>query len=126
MVTFGTPKIAHSSCTVPLSDSTARAFFSSFTKSKNPSGLSSRTSDDAGRICPSANLLAVCGWTLTNTGDLYVAAIADNPDTILSSRAESSTFSARCIVAKKYAPGSTWNRVRISLASIGEAYAVNT
>ena len=41
-VTFGMPKIAHSSCTVPLSVRTASEFFSSFTKSKKPSASSSR------------------------------------------------------------------------------------
>src|ERR1019366_8706192 len=69
IVTFDTPRIAHSSCTVPESLSVHNAFRSRVMKSKNPNGSRKRIWS----LCSESSLndamrLRVRGWVLIITG----------------------------------------------------------
>ena len=94
-VIFGMRKMAHSSCTVPLSVNTASAFFSSFTKSKNPNGSSSQTFSLSIGKENSVNRSAVRGCTDTSTGLPNLAETLESPSKIFSSRSRLLVFSAR-------------------------------
>jgi hypothetical protein len=63
-VIFGMRNIEHSSWTVPLSVKTASEFFSSFTKSKNPSGSRRRIRSGDGSIPKFCFFSRVRGCTL--------------------------------------------------------------
>ena len=119
MVTLATRKMQHSSCTVPLSLRTQKALRSSAMKSKSPKGSQKRICRCAAASTLKRSMTArVRGCVLQIIGSPYSRCKASSDWMSERSLSSTSTFSARCIVTRKYPPAATSSCSRISEAAI--------
>src|SRR5450756_2838786 len=96
IVTVGTPKMQHSSCTVPLSESTQNASFSRRTKSNRPSGGTNLILPAWTPNC--CILSAVRGCSDASIGMSYFSMVSLRAPTSEARRAGSSTVSALSLI----------------------------